>query len=90
MSTAIPQITRRRAFVSMGETIEHYQENDWSPLPKGVCLEDVWQLCGPQVDRHIQRIPLWQVFAMVYFEGFAHGVAAEKICRVDQPQEGIL
>lgn len=68
----------KRKPVSVGATVEQYPVNAWSRLPKGVSVEDLWQLCGPQVEQHMQRLPLWKVFALVYFEGVAHGSAAER------------
>lgn len=67
-----------RTFVSVGSTVERYPMKAWTRLPKEVSLEDLWQLCGPQVEQHMQRLPLWQVFALVYFEGVAHGSGAER------------
>ncbi len=59
--------------VRIGAHVESYPVSAWSRLPAGVNLEDLWQIVGPQVDRHINTLPLWKVFALVYFEGLAHG-----------------
>lgn len=68
----------KRRPVSVGSTVPAYPVTAWSRLPEGVSLEDLWQLCGPQVDQHLHRLPLWKVFALVYFEGLMHGSAAER------------
>lgn len=64
--------------VAIGGHVPMYPISAWSRLPSGVKLEDLWQLVGPQVDRHIQKLPLWKVFALVYFEGLAHGAATQQ------------
>ena len=71
-------VRRKRTFVSVGSTVEQYPMTAGSKLPDGVRLEDLWALCGPQVEMHMQRLPLWKVFALVYFEGVAHGSGAER------------
>jgi hypothetical protein len=62
----------------VGCAVEPYPRSAWSRLPNGVSLDDLWQLCGPQVEQHMSRLPLWKVFALVYFEGLAHGAATER------------
>lgn len=64
--------------VAIGAHVEAYPLSAWSRLPAGVNLDDLWKIVGPQVDRHINNLPLWKVCALVYFEGLAHGQAAEQ------------
>lgn len=59
--------------VQLGSQVELYPLKAWSRLPKDVKLEDLWQLVGSQVERHINHLPMWKVFALVYYEGLAHG-----------------
>ena len=61
-----------------GGVIENYPRSAWSRIPAGVSMHDLWALVGPQVDRHMSMLPLWKVFCVVYFEGLAHGQAAEQ------------
>lgn len=68
----------KRESVNVGSTVEQYPASAWSKLPDGVSLEILWQLCGPQVEKHMRGLPLWKVFALVYFEGVAHGSGAER------------
>lgn len=77
------KVRRRRSNVNVGSTVEQYPLTAWSRLPEGVSLETLWQLCGPQVEQHMQRLPLWKVFALVYFEGVAHGSGAERAKKRD-------
>ena len=55
-----------------------YPIKAWERWPDGVRCNDVWKLCGPTVENHIHRLPLWQVFCAVYFEGLAHGAGVAK------------
>lgn len=71
-------MTARPRAVAIGAHVEAYPIKAWSRLPAGVSLDDLWKIVGPQVDRHINSLPLWKVFALVYFEGLAHGQAAEQ------------
>lgn len=60
--------------VSLGPVApEIYPIGAWSRWPKGINAEDVWRMCGPTVEQHIDKLPLWKVFCAVYFEGLAHG-----------------
>lgn len=59
--------------VMLGAPVEYYPSKAWSRLPKDVDIHQLWALCGPQVEKHIQNQPLWKVFCLVYFEGLAHG-----------------
>lgn len=59
--------------VKVGNPVTSYPYKSWEKIPEGISLEDVWQLVGPQVDRHMKDMPLWKVFCAVYFEGLAHG-----------------
>lgn len=74
----------KRAAVQVGATVESYPRAAWSPLPKDVDIDALWQLVGPQVDMHLQRLPLWKVFCMVYFEGLAHGVGGMSARAIEQ------
>jgi len=67
-----------RLHVNVGLPVPLYPIRSWTRLPSSINLEDIWQLCGPQVERHLQALPLWKVFALVYFEGLAHGSGAER------------
>lgn len=68
----------RVAHARVGDPIPAYPHKAWSPIPPEVKLKDLWQLVGPQVDKHLSGLPLWKVFCVVYFEGLAHGVAAQE------------
>lgn len=68
----------RLQHVTIGAPVEIYSHKAWDRLPKGVSVDDLWSLCGPQVEKHMRTLPLWKVFAVVYFEGLAHGAAAER------------
>ena len=35
-------------------------------------LEELWSIIGPSVELNMQRLPLWKVIAMAYFEGAIH------------------
>ncbi len=61
--------------------IEPYPVSAWTRWPEGVKSENVWKLCGPCVEKHIDRLPLWQVFCAVWFEAFALGMEAERAKR---------
>ena len=74
------------ARVEVGLPVQAYPHKAWDRIPKGVKLEDLWQLCGPQVDKHMQSLPLWKVFCLVYFEGIAHGAGAER-ARADRESQ---
>lgn len=65
----------RRQHAAIGHAVESYPLSTWSRIPASVSMEDLWELVGPQVDRHMNMLPLWKVFCVVYFEGLAHGVA---------------
>ncbi len=68
-----------KQIVSIGPTtVEVYGPSAWTRLPAGIKSEDLWQLVGPTVDKHLRSNPLWKVFCIVYFEGLAHGQAAEQ------------
>jgi len=64
----------RRAHVQVGATVVAYPRAAWSTIPRDVDIDTLWQLVGPQVEMHMQRLPLWKVFCVVYYEGLAHGV----------------
>ena len=64
--------------VAIGSHVEPSPSGSWSRLPAGVNLEDIWTIVGPQVGKHINQLPIWKVFALVYFEGLVHGQAAEQ------------
>lgn len=48
---------------------------DFSRIPDGVSLDDLWQIVGPSVGRNIGRHPIWKVIAAAYFEGLSHGAS---------------
>lgn len=64
--------------VALGNRVPLYPRKAWSRIPQEVRMEDIWQLCGPQVEKHIDALPLWKVFCVVYFEGLMHGAGAER------------
>lgn len=70
----VPGADRRRP-VLMGAFVESYPVSAWTRIPKDVSLDDLWQIIGPQVDKHLNTLPLWKVFCVVYFEGLIHGAA---------------
>lgn len=37
-------------------------------------LEELWSIIGPSVELNMQRLPLWKVIAMAYFEGSVHAI----------------
>lgn len=53
--------------------IDIYPLKAWTRWPEGINARDVWKLCGPTVEHHHDRLPLWQVFCAVYLEGLQHG-----------------
>lgn len=75
------------AHVNVGSTVESYPRKAWTRIPADVSTEQLWQLVGPQVEMHMQRLPLWQVFCVVYFEGLAHGVAGAALKAKDQSKD---
>lgn len=64
--------------VRVGSFVEQYPAKAWTQIPRDVSMEDLWSLVGPQVDMHMNKLPLWKVFCVVYFEGLMHGAAAMK------------
>jgi hypothetical protein len=54
-------------------TLPIYPTSAWSRWPHDLKMDDVWRLCGPNVTRHLDRLPLWKVFCCVYYEGLVHG-----------------
>lgn len=62
--------------VTVGPSVEVYPRSSFSKLPKGIKIEDLWRLIGPTVHMNFERLPLWQVFCICYFEGLSHGMAA--------------
>ncbi len=69
----------KRSFVGVGLPVPTYSGRDFSQIPAGIRMEDVWQIVGPNVDMHIRALPLWKVFCAVYLEGLAHGAQATAI-----------
>lgn len=47
-------------------------------------LEDAWLLCGPSVEKHIHRLPMWKVIALAYMEGALHGAQATELMQKEQ------
>lgn len=62
--------------VQLNTRVPVYPPKAWSRIPADVKMEDLWQLCGPQVEKHLDRLPLWKVFCAVYYEGVMHGAGA--------------
>lgn len=62
----------------LGPAVEICPSSAWSRIPSGVKAEDLWQIVGPQVEKHLNTLPLWKVFAVVYFEGLMHGAAVAR------------
>jgi len=52
--------------------VEQYPLSAWSKSE--VDMIALWQIVGPTVEKHIGRLPIWQVFCACYFEGLVHGV----------------
>lgn len=67
--------------VGMGPCpVQSYPLSAWTEWPAAIKASDVWKLCGPAVEKHQDKLPLWQVFCVVYIEGLQHGsqIEAEK------------
>ena len=53
--------------------VQTYPPKAWTQWPEGLNAREVWKICGPTVEQHLDRIPLWQVFCVLYIEGLQHG-----------------
>jgi len=58
--------------------VSQYPNSAWSRIPGDVKFNELWKVCGSTVEKHVDRLPQWQVYCAVYFEGLVHGSEIER------------
>lgn len=74
----MPHPVRRRQFLKFGPRkieqvpISHFQKRGGKEFDEQ--LKQLWEIIGPSVQLNLDRLPLWKVICMAYFEGGVHAV----------------
>lgn len=74
-------MVKRAHFVRFGPPIDAVPITHFSKTKlTSEQFADAWRLCGPSVERNMERLEIWQVIASAYLEGLSHGhdIATER------------